>query len=144
MMKKLLLIAVLPLLLFAHCKTSIPEPTQASQTSRLTDYWHNYNHYTYNSVLDTLFSDTNQFVMFDMDITDTENITKYYRDGSDPRAHTYDTATARMNIYAGTFKVTYKMEFSGNDSMTLSSLPTPAGGIPFPGSDEEIWVFVRK
>lgn len=126
------------------CKKSIPDPTRPWVESNLIGYWHNYDHFTYNSVLDTTFSDTNQFVMMDLDITDVENLTKYYRDGSSPRPHTYDTATARMNIFFQTFKVTYKMEFNGSDSMTLSSLPKPAGGIPFPGSDKEIWVFVRR
>ncbi|MFT6324090.1 MAG: hypothetical protein ACJAWO_001650 [Halieaceae bacterium] len=82
--------------------------------------------------------------MMDLDITDLNNLTKYYRDGSDPRPHTYDTTTARINIYSNTFKVTYKMEFNGLDSLTLSSLPRPQGGIPFPGSDQEIWVFVKR
>lgn len=143
-MKSLLLILIIVVFGFSNCKQSIPEPTRPWVESKLIGYWHNYNHFTYNSTLDTIFSDTNQFVMMDLDITDTENLTKHYRDGSDPRAHTYDTAIARMNIYAGTFKVTYKMEWNGIDSLTLSSLPRPQGGIPFPGSDQEIWVFVKR
>ena len=131
--------------IFIGCKKSIPEPTNVSTNpNSLIGYWHNYNHYTYQDVLDTIFSDTNQFIMMDLDITDLDQLTKYYRDGSSPSLHTYDTATARMHIWSGTFKVTYKLELYGTDSMTLSSLPKPAGGIPFPGSDKEIWVFVRK
>ena len=127
------------------CKKSIPEPTNTSSNQKaLIGYWHNYNHYTYQNVLDTFFSDTNQFIMMDLDITNLDQLTKYYRDGSSPSLHTYDTATARMHIWSGNFKVTYKLEFFGADSMTLSSLPKPAGGIPFPGSDKETWVFVRK
>ena len=143
-MNKILVIGLSSLLLFAHCKKSIPEPTSSPANSNVIGYWYNYDHFSYNSILDTIFSDTNQFIMMDLDITDTENLTKFYRDGSSPRAHTYDTATKKMNIYANTFKVTYKMEFQGLDSMTLSSLPGSKGGIPFPGSDREIWVFVRK
>mgnify|MGYP000194534562 CR=1 FL=1 len=143
-MKKFLILCVGAILFISSCKKSIPEPTRPWIDSNLVGYWHNYDHFTHNSVLDTTFSDTNQFIMMDLDITDLENLTKYYRDGSDPRLHTYDTATARMNIYANTFKVAYKMEFNGDDSMTLSSLPRPQGGIPFPGSDKEIWVFVRR
>tara|TARA_R110002050_G_scaffold204327_2_gene339721 strand:+ start:26818 stop:27243 length:426 start_codon:yes stop_codon:yes gene_type:complete len=141
-MKKLLVILGLSILLFAQCKKSIPEPT--APVNKMIGYWHNYNHFTYNKTLDTTFSDTNQFVMFDMEITDLENLTKYYRDGSSPSLHTYDTTANRMYIWSGSFKVTYKMERFGDDSITLSSLPKPAGGIPFPGSDKEIWVFKRR
>ncbi len=76
------------------CKKSIPEPSvKNNQQNKLLGYWHNYNHYTYQNVLDTLFSDTNQFIMMDLNITGTSQLTKYYRDGSDPSLHTYDTAT---------------------------------------------------
>ncbi|UTW65536.1 hypothetical protein KFE94_12840 [bacterium SCSIO 12643] len=128
------------------CKKSIPEPAPGNngQQNKLLGYWHNYDHFTYQSVLDTLFSDTNQFIMMDLDITGIDQLTKYYRDGSDPSLHSYDTATSRMHIWSGSFKVTYKMELFGSDSMTLSSLSKPAGGIPFPGSDKEVWVFVKK
>lgn len=143
-MKKLILLVTVIIGFGTGCKKSIPEPTRPWVESNLVGYWHNYNHFTYNSVLDTTFSDTNQFVMMDLDITDLENLTKYYRDGSSPRPHTYDTATSRMNIWYQTFKVTYKMELNSADSMTLSSLPKPQGGIPFPGSDQEIWVFVKR
>jgi len=131
---------------FNSCKKSIPEPASENngQQNVLLGYWHNYDHFTYQSVLDTLFSDTNQFIMMDLDITGSDQLTKYYRDGSDPSLHTYDTLTSRIHIWAGNFRVTYKMELFGTDSMTLSSLPKPAGGIPFPGSDKEVWVFVKK
>lgn len=141
-MKKLLFLLGLSILFFAQCKKSIPEPTP--EVNNMIGYWNNYNHFTYNQALDTIFSDTNQFVMFDMDITDLDNLTKHYRDGSSPSLHTYDTTANRMEIWSGTFKVTYKLELFGDDSITLSSLPKPAGGIPFPGSDQEIWVFVRR
>lgn len=142
-MKKVLIVfLVLSMVVFSRCKKSIPEPTP--NINHLEGYWHNYDHFTYNKSLDTTFSDTNQFVMMDLDILDTENLQKYYRDGSSPSTHTYDTISNQMNIWSGTFKVTYKMELFGEDSMTLSSLPKPAGGIPFPGSSKEIWVFVRR
>lgn len=143
-MKYLFSIVITSMMIFGSCKNDPILPSPLPVDSKLFGYWHNYDHFTYNSVLDTTFSDTNMFIMMDLDIHDTLNLTKYYRDGSSPRPHTYDTTTARMNIYAGTFRVTYKMEFNGEDSMTLSSLPRPQGGIPFPGSDKEIWVFVRR
>ncbi|MFT4753346.1 MAG: hypothetical protein ACI9GM_000744 [Salibacteraceae bacterium] len=143
-MKKFFILCIGFSLFLTNCKRSIPEPTRPWVESDLIGYWYNYDHFTYNSTLDTTFSDTNQFIMMDLDITDLNNLTKYYRDGSDPRPHTYDTTTARINIYSNTFKVTYKMEFNGLDSLTLSSLPRPQGGIPFPGSDQEIWVFVKR
>ncbi len=143
-MRYIIGILFINLFLISSCKKSIPEPTRTWFDNDLVGYWNNYDHFTYNAVLDTILSDTNQFVMMDLDITDLENLTKYYRNGSDPRPHTYDTASARMNMYYGTFKTTYKMEFFGSDSMTLSSLPRPQGGIPFPGSDKEIWVFVKQ
>ncbi len=143
-MKKLIGVIAVSLVFFSNCKKPIPEPTRPWLESELIGYWHNYNHFTYNSTLDTVFSDTNQFVMMDLEITDLENLTKHYRDGSDPRPHTYDTATARMNIYYQSFGTTYKMEWNGFDSLNLSSLPRPQGGIPFPGSDKEIWVFVKR
>lgn len=142
MKKWLVVFSVMFVVVFTQCKKPIPEPTP--EVNKMIGYWHNYNHYTYNKSLDTIFSDTNQFVMMDLDILDLENLKKYYRDGSSPSDHIYDTTTHRMFIWAGTFKVTYKLELFGDDSMTLSSLPKPAGGIPFPGSDKEIWVFVRR
>ena len=141
-MKKYLVLLALPILFFAQCKKSFPEPSP--EINKMIGYWHNYDHFTYNNALDTTFSDTNQFVMMDLDILDLENLTKYKRDGSSPSQHTYDTTDTRMYIWSGTFRVTYKLELFGDDSITLSSLPRPAGGIPFPGSDKEIWVFVRK
>ena len=141
-MKRFLVLLALPIVFFAQCKKSIPEPTL--KINKMIGYWHNYNHYEYNKSLDTIFSDTNQFVMMDLDILDLENIKKYYRSGASPSDHTYDTTANRMYIWSGTFKVTYKLELFGDDSMTLSSLPKPAGGIPFPGSDKEIWVFVKR
>ena len=142
MRKFLVILIVVPIVFFSQCKNSIPEPS--APVNELIGYWYNYDHFTYNSTLDTVFSDTNQFIMMNLDILDEETLKKYYRDGSSPSDHTYDTTSTRMYIWSGTFKVTYKLELFGKDSMTLSSLPKPAGGIPFPGSDKEIWVFVRQ
>ena len=142
-MKKLLVVfLVVSVTFFTHCKKSIPEPLESGNA--LIGYWHNYDHYTYQSVLDTIFSDTNQFIMMDLDVLNEKDLVKYYRDGSTPSNHTYEIVDDQMVIWAGSFKVTYQLELVGEDSLTLSSLSKPAGGIPLPGSDKEIWVFVKK
>lgn len=144
-MKKLFFLLSIAMISFAHCKkddTTTTPPVVEENT--LIGYWHNYDHFDYQSSLDTVFRDTNQFIMMDIDILNDTELTKYYRDGSSPSQHTYTATSNRLEILTGSFLVTYKLERFGDDSMTLSSLPKPAGGIPFPGDDQDIWVFVNR
>lgn len=147
-MKKFLVLIVLALTFLTQCKKDVPEPGSIGITpveiNGLIGYWENYNHFRYYKTLDTTFSDTDPFVMMDFEFIDLENLTKHYRSGASPSTHTYDTIENRIEIMTGTFMVTYKLELFGDDSMTLSSIPRPAGGIPFPGSDKESWVFVKQ
>jgi hypothetical protein len=140
-MKKYFYLLGLLALSLTQCKKDEPAPTN---TDSFIGYWENYDHFYHQPVLDTLFRDTNQFVMFDLEVINNSNLYKHSHAGGASITYKYSRTATELTLELTGADVTYEIVSLSADSMILQSIPGPSGGIPTPDEDKDVWYFVKR
>lgn len=142
-MKKLIPLFALSLLFFAQCKKDDPQPSNPTPEDDFIGYWTNYDHYVYQHALDTLFRDTSQFIMFDLDVENSQTLVRHSHAGGASLTYNYTRTETELIMEVSGSNITYKIAKLTADSMVLESKPGATGGIPLPQDDKNIWYFVK-